>query len=151
MTTTKVPGQRTMTTSENLVVYSDEVPGSGWLFFAGTVMGLAGIMRIVDALWAFRYNGALPDRLQDAVLGSNLTTYAWLWLIVGLVFIASSFLILTRSQFARWVGYFAAAIGALSALTWMPYYPIWSITYIGIAVLTFYALARHGGREPTMR
>ena len=33
----------------------------------------------------------------------------------------------------------------------MPYYPIWSMTYIGIAVFTFYALARYGGREPTMR
>ena len=151
MATTTVPGQTTMTTSDDVVVYSDEVPGSGWLFLAGTVMGLAGLMRIVDAIWAFRYNGALPDRFQDAVLGSNLTTYAWLWLIVGVVLIASSFLILIHSQFARWFGYFAAAFGALSALTWMPYYPIWSMTYIGIAVFTFYALARYGGREPTIR
>ena len=149
MASTNVPGQRALTSSE--LVYSDDPQGSGWLFFAGTVLGLAGLMRIVDAIWAFRYNGALPGRLQDAALGSSLTTYAWLWLIVGLVLIASSFLILRRSQFARWVGYIAATIGALSALTWMPYYPIWSMTYIAIAVFTFYALARHGGREPTMR
>jgi hypothetical protein len=150
MATMSMPRQTT-TASDNVEVYSDEMQGSGWLFFAGTVLGLAGIMRILDGLWAFRYNGALPDRLQDAVLGSNLTTYGWLWLIVGVVLIASSFLILIRSQFARWVGYFAAVVGALSALTWMPYYPIWSLTYIGIAVLTFYALARHGGRPRTAR
>ena len=40
----------------------------------------------------------------------------------------------------------SSSIGALSAMTWMPYYPIWSLTYVGIAVLVFYALARHGGR-----
>jgi hypothetical protein len=30
----------------------------------------------------------------------------------------------------------------------MPYYPIWALTYVGIAVLVFYALAAHGGRVP---
>jgi len=135
------------TPSAEPVVYPDEEPGTGWLFFAGTMLGLTGLMRLIDSLWAFRYHGALPDGLQDAVLGSNLKTYAWVWLVVGIVLIAASFLVLTRSQFARWVGYFAAAIGGLAALTWMPYYPIWSLTYIGLAVLVFYALARYGGRQ----
>jgi len=121
--------------------------GTGWLFFAGTILGLAGLMRILDSIWAFQYHGALPDRLQDAVLGSNVKNYAWLFLIVGVILLISSFLVISGSQFARWVGYIAATIGALSALTWMPYYPIWALTYIGIAVAVFYALARYGGRE----
>jgi hypothetical protein len=33
----------------------------------------------------------------------------------------------------------------------MPYYPVWSLTYIAIFVATFYALARYGGREPARR
>jgi hypothetical protein len=131
--------------------YTDVDRGFGWLFFAGTVLGLAGLMRIVDAIWAFSYNGALPERLEDSVIGDNLTSYAWLWLVVGAVLILSSFLILTRSQFARWVGFIAATIGAISAMFWMPYYPIWSMTYVGIMVFTFYALAVHGGREEPAR
>jgi hypothetical protein len=127
--------------------YSDQSPGTGWLFFAGTVLGLAGIMRIVDSIWAFRYKGALPSGLQNGVFGSDLTNYAWLWLIVGIVLIVSSVLVLAGSQFARWVGYFAAAIGAVSAMTWMPYYPVWSLMYVGIFIFTFYALARYGGRQ----
>jgi hypothetical protein len=123
--------------------------GFGWLVLAGTVLGLAGLMRIIDAIWAFRYNGQLPDNLQDGVLGDSLTGYGWTWLIVGIILIVSSFLILARSQIARWVGYVAAVILGLSAMTWMPYYPIWSLTYVGIAVLTFYALARYGGRRVT--
>lgn len=31
----------------------------------------------------------------------------------------------------------------------MPYYPIWSLTYVGMVVLVFYALAKYGGRETT--
>jgi hypothetical protein len=133
---------------EELTMYQEADRGVGWLFLAGTVLGLAGLMRIVDSIWAFRYDGAIPDDLQDGVLGSNLDNYAWTWLIVGVILLASSFLVIGRSQFARWIGYIAAVIAALSAMTWMPYYPIWALTYVGLAVLVFYALARYGGREP---
>ena len=122
-------------------------PGYGWLFLAGTVLGLADLMRIVDSFWAFRYNGALPDNLQDGVLGSNLKNYAWTWLIVGLILLVASVLVLSRNQFGRWIGFIAAAIGGLTAMTWMPYYPIWSLTYVGLAVLVFYTLTRYGGRD----
>ena len=46
------------------------------------------------------------------------------------------------------MGRSAAVIQALTAMTWMPYYPIWALTYVGIAVLVFYGLAGHGGRTP---
>jgi hypothetical protein len=31
----------------------------------------------------------------------------------------------------------------------MPYYPIWSLTYIGIGILVIYSLAIYDGREVT--
>jgi hypothetical protein len=151
VTATQVPRSSSVTSAGEVSVYADEEAGSGWLFFIGTVLGLAGFMRIIDSLWAFRYNGALPDGLKDAALGDSLTTYAWVWLVVGCVLLMASFLILVRSQFARWVGFFAVTLGALSAMTWMPYFPIWSLTYVGIAVLTFYGLVRHGGRHEPAR
>jgi hypothetical protein len=121
--------------------------GDGWLLFAGTMLGLAGLMRIFDSIWAFRYDGALPNGLQDALLGTDLRNYGWFWLAVGAILLISSFLLLTRSQIARWVGLVAAAIGGVSAIVWMPYYPVWSLTYVTLAVLTFYGLAVYGGRE----
>jgi hypothetical protein len=33
-------------------------------------------------------------------------------------------------------------------MAWMPYYTGWSIMYVAIGLLTIYALAAHGGREP---
>src|SRR5262245_32442593 len=150
MTTTNMGRPTTVNAVEDIGVYDDDL-GFGWLWFAGTMLGLAGLMRFIDAFWAFRYNGTLPQGLKDGVLGSDISTYAWVWLTVGCVLIISSFLILVRSQVARWVGFFAATVGALSAMTWMPYYPIWSLTYVGLAVLTFYALARHGGRHERAR
>ena len=142
---TNPPAQDPMTPT-GLRTYDNE-PVSGWLFLAGTVMGLAGLMRLLDSIWAFRYNGALPDSLRDGLLGDKLTTYAWVWLIVAVLLIVSSWLLLYRSQLARWVGFVAATIGVLSAMVWMPYFPVWSLTYVGLFALTFYALAVHGGRE----
>jgi hypothetical protein len=127
--------------------YYDEPPGTGSLFFAGTILGLAGLMRIVDSIWAFRYKGALPAGLADGVFGDNIKNYAWVWLIVGIVLILSSFALLAGSQFARWVGFIAATIMAISAVTWLPYYPVWSLVYIVIAVVVFHALSKYGGRQ----
>ncbi|MET0144020.1 MAG: hypothetical protein ABW328_04430 [Ilumatobacteraceae bacterium] len=121
-------------------------PGLGWLFFAGTILGIAGIMRIFDAIWAFRYDGVVPDGLEGAVLGTSLTTYGWVYLVVGVILIGASFAVLARSQFARWIGIVAGAILAITALWWMPYYPVWSLAYVMIGILVVYGLAAHGGR-----
>jgi hypothetical protein len=127
-----------------------EARGQGWLFFAGTILGLAGIMRILDGIWALRYDGAVPDGLQDAVLGHDLDTYGWLWIAVGVVLILVSFGIVARSQISRWIGYIGAVVLGVSATIWLPYYPVWSLIYVAIAVMVFYALARYGGREDSI-
>jgi hypothetical protein len=122
--------------------------GFGWLIFAASMLAIAGLMRVLDAIWAFSYKGALPDNLKDGVLGSNLKHYGWLWLIVGIVLIASSFLVLLRqSQIGRWVGMIAAAIAVVSSAAWLPYYPVWSLVYVSLGSLVLYALAAHGGHD----
>ena len=120
--------------------------GSGWILFAAIVLGVAGIMRIFDAIWAFSYHGTLPANLEDALFGHSLKTYGCIYLIVAVVLIISAFLVLSGSQVGRWIGIIAAAIGCISAIWWMPYYPIWSLTYIAIGVLVIYALAAYGGQ-----
>ena len=121
--------------------------GDGWIFFAAIVLGVAGIMRVFDAIWAFRYHGALPQNLENALFGTSLKTYGWVYLLVAAILIVCALAVLSRSQLGRWVGVAAGAIGAISAVWWMPYYPIWSITYVGLGVAVIYALVAHGGRE----
>jgi len=121
--------------------------GHGWLLFAAIVLGVAGVMRIFDAIWAFRYHGVLPQNLEDAIFGTSLKTYGWVYLIVGILLILCGLAVTARSQIARWVGVAAGAIGAISAVWWMPYYPIWSLTYVGLGVLVIYALVAHGARS----
>lgn len=114
--------------------------------FAAVILGLAGVMRFFDAIWAFSYHGTLPANLEGAIFGHSLKTYGWVWLIVAIVYLACAFLVYAGSQFARWIGVAGAAIGAWSAIWWMPFYPVWSLVYIGLGLMVIYALVAYGGR-----
>src|SRR5262245_5758931 len=123
--------------------------GAGWLTFASIILIFAGLMRILDAIWAFSYGGATP--LHDALLGDTLDNYGWWWLLVGVLLILAGFAVLYGSQMGRWLGIIAAVVGGLSAMTWIWYTPIWSMVYVIIAVLVLYALIVYGGVEmPSM-
>ena len=102
--------------------------------------------RILDAIWAWRYDGVLPDEFQDAVLGNDLDTYGWLWAIVGIVLILAGLAVMQRSQWARWIGILAGAVLTITAIGWMPFYPVWSLVYIFVGIFVIYGLAAHGGR-----
>jgi hypothetical protein len=124
------------------------VRGEGWLLFAGVMLIAASIMKFFDAIWAWRYTGPVQDNLQGSLLGRDLSTYGWLWLSVSLVLFLCGLGVFVGSQLARWLGIVAAVIGAVTAIWWMPYYPIWAATYIGIAIAVIYALVAYGQRRP---
>ena len=123
--------------------------GEGLIVFSAILLGIAGIMRFFDAIWAFRYHGVLPAGLEGAIFGTSLKTYGWVYLIVAIVLIVGAVLVVNRSQVGRWIGIIAAAIGCVSAVWWMPYFPIWSLAYVGLCALVIYALAAYGGKEET--
>ena len=125
---------------------------SGWLTFSAVVLIIAGIMRVIDAIWAFGYHGAIPDNLQGALLGHSLATYGWIWLIIGVVLIVAGALVLGPSdqrsaEVSRWIGIVAAALAAISAIFVMPYYPLWALIYIAIAVMVIYGLSARYGEQ----
>ena len=121
--------------------------GSGWTIFAGIALLTAGVMRIFDSIWAFRYHGVLPSNFEAAIFGHSLKTYGWVYLVVAIILILAGIGVMFQSQVSRWIGVFAAAVLGISAIWWMPYYPIWSLTYIGICFFVIYALVAYGERD----
>ncbi len=121
--------------------------GHGWIVFSAVVLGVAGIMRILDSIWAFRYHGTLPQNLENAIYGTSLKTYGWIYLIVGIVLILAALAVVTGSQIARWVGIVAGAVAAITAVGWLPYFPGWAILYVALGVLVIYGLTAYGGKE----
>jgi hypothetical protein len=125
----------------------EEAQGAGWLTFAAILLVFAGLMKLFDAIWAFRAKGNLGTASFKATFGDKISSYGWIWLLVGIVLILAGFAVLQRSQLGRWIGIIAAVIGAITAMSWMPYFPVWALTYVFLAVLVIYALAAHGGLD----
>ena len=69
------------------------------------------------------------QNLEDAIFGHSLKTYGWVYLVVAAILLVSAVaIVIGRSQIGRWIGVAAGAIAAISAIWWMPYYPVWSLT-----------------------
>jgi cytochrome c oxidase subunit IV len=118
--------------------------GTGWIGFAGVVLIIAGAFDIVSGLWALDNK----ESALDAVLyESNLETWGWIYLIVGIVILVAGFAVFGRAQWARWVGVLAAMLGILVEFFWMFQTPGRSLLYIVIALLVIYALVVYGDRE----
>jgi len=121
--------------------------GEGWLLFSAVVLITGGVMRVIDALWAFDKDDEVGERLQVLLWEDNLAAYGWLWLIVGVLLIVAGFGVMTGSQVARWFGIVMASLAAISAMLWIYAFPIWSLLGVLIAVMVIYALTTYGGRD----
>jgi hypothetical protein len=130
-----------------LTTNEEDIADSGWLTFAGVILIVMAVMRFIDAIWAWRYKGAVPDNLKDGLFGQTLSTYGWVWLVMAILLFLAGLGVMVKNQYARWFGIIVAAFAAISSMAWMPYYPVWALVYIGVGFLVIYALANHGARD----
>ena len=80
---------------------------------------------------------------------TDLRTWGWITLIVGVLLIVAAMGVFSGSGFARWFGIFAAglsAIGHFGSPTAQSY-PFWSLIVFALDILVIYALAVYGGRK----
>jgi hypothetical protein len=122
--------------------------GRGWILFSMIVLLTAGIMRIFDGIWMIHNANTLSSAtLTGSLFGTSFKTYGWIYLLVGVVLILVALALASGSEVARWLGIVAGAVLAISAIWWIPYYPVWSLVYIGLGVGVIYGLAVFGGDE----
>ena len=92
--------------------YEFEERGFGWLLFAATMLGLAGILSMFDGIAALS-KAKLLHR-QPHYVFSDLRTWGWITLIVGVLLIVAAMGVFSGSGFARWFGIFAAGLNAIA-------------------------------------
>jgi hypothetical protein len=121
--------------------------GTGWLTFAATLLIVSGIFKILDALWAFKYDDEVSEQVQTIVFERDLSSWGVVWLVVGVVLILAGAAVITGAEWARWVGIVAAGVAAIAFLPWVYFEPFWTILSVSLAMLVVYALATYGGRQ----
>jgi hypothetical protein len=125
----------------------DEEEGYGWLVFAATMLGLAGILSIINGIVALSKSKFYTP--NATYVFSNLHTWGWIALAVGALLIIAAMGAVSGSGFARWFGMIAAGLNAIAQFTWIQAYPFWSMMIFTLDVLVIYALAKYGGRRRT--
>jgi hypothetical protein len=118
---------------------------AGWLSFAAALLVVSGVFKILDALWAFKYDDDVSEEVQTVLFEHDLASWGWLWLGVGIVLVLAGFAVVSGAQWARWVGIVTASIAAILFLPWIYYQPLWTILSVTLALLVVYALAAYGG------
>jgi hypothetical protein len=119
--------------------------GAGWLTFAAVLLGLAGIWNGIDGILAISSSRVYTD--TSVFIFSDLNTWGWIALILGIIQGLAALAILSGSEFARWFGIAAAGLNAIGQLMFVPVYPVWAMAIFAVDVLIIYALAVYGGRR----
>lgn len=121
---------------------------SGWVVFAATMLCLAAIFDIIFGLTMI-INDEWVVFGATTVWYLDLSAWGWVTLIIGVVLLFAGWGVLSGQTWAKVVGIIVASLAAVDSLFVMPYYPLWGITVLALAVLVIYGLAVHGDEVGT--
>ncbi|HKE50310.1 MAG TPA: hypothetical protein VKE25_02255, partial [Actinomycetes bacterium] len=82
-------------------------------------------------------------QLPNYTFEYDLTSWGWIHLILGALIAVAGFAVLGGAVWARAVGIALAGLSAIANFLWLPYYPVWSVVAIGLAVATIWGLAMY--------
>lgn len=122
----------------------DDYAGAGYLTFAASMLGLAGVLAVIDGIVALSKGEFYAS--DASYVFSDLRTWGWITLAVGALLIVAAFGVLSGSSLARWFGMIAAGLMAIDQFMFIQAYPFWSLIVFSLCLLVIYALARYGGK-----
>jgi hypothetical protein len=123
--------------------YAAGPTGAGWVTFAACMLGLAGIWNVIDGLLALGSSHVYG--VNRVYVFSDLRTWGWILLVVGILQTIAAFSLMAGSEVARWFGIGVAGLNAIAQLGFIPTYPWWAIAIFTCDILIIYGLAAYGG------
>ena len=115
----------------------------GWIFFAGFMLLLVGVLQAIYGLIAL-FNDEWVVWGNRGAVYLDITQWGWVHLILGIVVVLTGLGVMTGNILARTIAVLIAGLSLVVNFLALPVYPIWSIVLITIDVLVIYALMAHG-------
>jgi hypothetical protein len=113
------------------------VEGSSYSNFAGIFLFVVGLFNILDGvimLWRKEY-------FADASLVfSNLQTWGWAMLVIGVVQVLAGWLVLSRSSVGRWVGIIIVIVSMMVSFVAIGAYPLWTLIILVVDAMVLWGL-----------
>jgi hypothetical protein len=124
---------------------NDTTQGAGWIVFAGIMILIVGVLNIIWGIAAIDKASFFIE--DERYIISDLSTWGWIILIVGVLQLFAAFSIWSGGGYGRWIGIITASLGAIGALLSIPGFPLWSLCLFFVNVLIIYGLAAYGGQR----
>jgi hypothetical protein len=114
---------------------------AGWVFFAGVLMVVIGILDFGQGLIAIIRDDYYVLTPQQIIV-FDLTAWGWIMLIWGLVLALAGAALVAGRSWARW---FAIVVASLNFIVQLGFvgssqYTLWALTVVALNVLVLYAL-----------
>jgi len=123
----------------------DDSHGQGFVTFAGVMILIAGVLNTV-------YGIAAIDKasffVRDAkYVFSDLKTFGWIVLILGVIQLFAAFAIWSGTGWGRWFGVACAGANMILQMLWLPSAPFLALTILVLDLVAIYGLVVYGGRR----
>jgi hypothetical protein len=117
----------------------DDTRGGSAVILAGAFLMLAGVLNIIYGIAAISNSSFFTHNTHYVF--SNLKTWGWIVLIIGILELFAASSLLAGKAFGRWVGIVVGSLNAISALLSIPAYPLWSIAIFALSLWIVYGLS----------
>jgi hypothetical protein len=122
------------------------VRGAGRAIFAAILLVIAGTLNIIYGIAAI--DGAHFYDDSTRYLFSNLNTWGWITLILGIVQLTGGFSLFGGGAYGRVIGIAAASVGAIGALLSVGgAFPFWSLGIFALCLIIIHGLVVYGEPE----
>ncbi|WP_084039330.1 hypothetical protein [Demequina sp. NBRC 110053] len=115
----------------------------GFTVFAGVLMMTAGLVQALTGLIAL-FNDEFFVVGEEYIFQFDISTWGWIHLILGIVVALAGVFVFSGAVWARTIGVILAVLSAVANFLWLPWYPVWGIIMIALAVFVIWALTVHG-------
>jgi hypothetical protein len=112
---------------------------AGWISFAGTMLGLIGMLNIFQGVVALISDKQVVVVSENIIIG-NLTSWGWTTLLSGVLLMAIGAGLFSGRTWARIAGIVVVLLHATSQIAWLGAYPIWALLMIGLDTVVLVAL-----------
>ena len=117
----------------------DDTRGGSAIILAGTFLMLGGVLNVIYGIAAVSNSKFFVN--ETKFIFSDLKTWGWIVLIIGILELFASFSLLSGKSFGRWVGLVVGSLSAISALLSISAYPLWSLAIFALSLWIIYGLA----------
>ena len=115
-----------------------EPEGAGWIVFAGIMMMIVAILNVIYGIAAIGNAKFFVGNHQFII--SDLKTWGWVTLIIGVLMTLAGVGILLGNGAARWLGVAFAFLSAMAHFGTISSFPLWGVMVIAIDITIIYTL-----------